>query len=264
MRRNAGKLSACLLVAALVLCAGVGAACEIEAVINWAPLGVPHLKQVSRIHEDGWDQGVFFRLPITNYVAWTGDILLPDDAHVIGKPSNIVVLAGAGAATHPATADYYIVYYWVDVNNNGEADANDKIVGSDGKWHKQNWQELDSGFIEYDYVTKMHKIKDVLSPERGPHPALIPGLTYLLLIRSFMIEGSDSWQWVNGHFVVSRDEIALLDAQPATSGKEWSADVEDNKYGKPPTWRGIDDYEFLVLRINQPPRSPGPAKPRPQ
>ncbi len=261
LRRAGFLLGAWLL---LVPAAEVANACPVEGVIDWRPPPVrrEHMDNVHDIYTRGWDEvAPRFTGRYQEYVAWDNDIFTPLADHKIGQPCKLEVLTGAGVVgtSAPNAQAYYSVYRWIDVNQNYEADNQDRLPGVTGQLVEQSWKLIVAGPADKD------RIFDLFNRPMEGDNSFVLGLCYILLIRAYWSHG-DSWQWVNGTF--SQDDngtrIQLLSAEPAVSGKIWDADCAPYKYGTVGggCWRGVDDYETLWLRVNQPPYAPGPHGPR--
>ena len=157
MKRHYTLLFVCAVLLTLGTCLIVANACQIEAVINWKDLPImivnPH-HPLAYIHERGWDGWVdrwsFGEGPIETgaagrFSAWDYDIFVPPDNHSLGNPVWIKCLCGLVAGTQGEDVEEYDVWRWVDVNNNGDADPDDKIYHVGHGFQVQNWELIAFG-----------------------------------------------------------------------------------------------------------------------
>jgi len=255
MRHTRAILS--LLAGALAILAVclVAKACDwwvVQGVIDWSEYYIPgkpatQTPGVYPIYQDGypdklvgwgWDQ------PNGNgnlkcFTANDGDILLPRpeqiDADVsLGILAGGVVLEKGPAADPGITVNWYEVWSWEDVNNNGLADPED---GAD-----QNWKNL----LEIGHP-EINKAIDLVPSSLG----LKSGKTYLLLIRA-SAGGKTNLQFYGG-VALSWPNLSITDW--ADLGQEGWQSSGSKKYTA--NWSSaVENREVLWVRINNPPAKP--------
>ena len=259
------------LLMAILLPAGAAAsfACDwwtVGGVIDWGSLNYGSSTLVHRLEDGLWEEVIG---EFADHAARDGYVLLPPTEQGDEKVQ-FRMLSGATAVYRWPDEDkgdtkvnWYQVWAWPDVNNNGKADSGD---GKDQNWIFMFDEEGDT----YRYSkTGVGYIFNLLMNDPLPLP---PGITYLLLLR---VQGSatqnpsttgTNLEFVNTVTLVEgEDKVQLGQAGPAgpeawskTEGELWEEDgTPIGKYvDKGGNDVGVDDHEILWIRVNRPPRGP--------
>lgn len=218
-----------------------------------------------------------------------GVVLVPRAAE-IDTEVDIRTLTGAApllicSPIDPDYIDYYEIYAWEDVNNNGEADENDQIDGKEQDWTcilhtygapSEEYDGQDAANLasreayepeNYDTTTGEAKISDLVKPRAYPTPGVLPlttGKTYLLLLRIHATipsgPGHDGDSGTNLQFQggVTRSGASVTVSTTTKETEEgWSATEAPLKYlSNEGNSSGVDDSEVLWVRVNNPPALP--------
>ena len=207
------------------------------------------------------------------HAARDGFVFLPRDED-FDKPVTFGMLAGAavlyrGDAASTAAIDYYQIWAWADVNGNGEADPGDLLEGG----LEQNWINLlhksgapGNGNDAAGTAPISNLIKHIPDEdEEDLH--LQTGIQYLLLLRVHVTRSpGDSGSSLQFNGGIERDgETVRLAQTPNLQREGWSSTAPPNpqypelghKYiSKSGNDKGVDDFEVLWIRVNNPPRGP--------
>jgi len=217
-----------------------------------------------------------------------GLLLLPDPWLRGNGPGTSVLTRLAGAAVmrlqkvvDPPYIDWYEVWYWVDVNNNGAADEGDKIDGTPQEWHLL--MHVDGAPSNYDTVKGTAKIGNLLPepgkeirfidrdgkeqvryPVTGPSSvSLANDASYLLVIRVYArdpLNTNDlrsSLQFASPVTCDPGSESVTVEMSTPLLEEGWDTSGPKayiGKEGKPAA--GVSDSEVLWIRIAGPPGPP--------
>ena len=195
------------------------------------------------------------------HAARDGFVFLPRDGD-FNKPVTFGTLAGAGvlrrgAAAASATIDWYEVWAWADINGNGEADAYDQLDGAPQNWVMLFHKAGAPG--PYDPVAGTADISNLLKDVQTNQRQLQDGIYYLLLLRVHATRSeTDSGTSLQFTDPLSRVGEKVQLGQTAKLPTEgWSATEWPAKYiSKAGNDKGVDDFEVLWVRVNNPPRGP--------
>jgi len=275
MTRRQRLTCAAALVAALAAAVGAARACTwwyVQAVIDWSGVeGAGDPKEPVNLHQivagKGWEDKKDPEWPeVEAYRLRDKDIMLPPPAPQL-RENNLRILSGAvvaekgGGVPEEMTVEWYRIWGWVDVNNNGAADENDTI-GND----EQNWTCLNDITSEPPKVSPSEINKEIDVLRGGYQPLkLQAGLTYLLLIEAVvkLDDGRtrNSLECEGDVEIVGEGELKLADTHTKTRSWEDEGNLRFCRYdGKNPDGTakpGLDDFEVLWVRVNNPPAPPG-------
>jgi len=223
----------------------------VQGLIDWGSPKPGSFASVRHIYKEGWNE--FDGTHKWSYYATEDGLILCPKGADIDAFAPIGVLAGAvltqGSPGHAKPhIDRYELWLWEDVNYNRQADPDDRVEGELQEWRR----------VASDEPWQLNRIINVVPEDSAfakAREGLYAGKAYLLLIRVWAGE-LDSFQFTGP---VSVD----LDSGEAKA--EWGRRVENNwtptgpgAYGAADGsgWHGIDDYEVLSFRVNNPPAKP--------
>jgi hypothetical protein len=260
---------------------------SVQGVIDWSPFYYGSPNTVHKVYDEKWNLS---GQSLPDHAAKDGFVFLPRDQDVDADVP-FGTLAGAAALIlvkpiDPDYIDWYRIWVWADVNANGAADnldliwedANGNGKVDDGEMKKQNWQLLVQEAAApgwYDTVSGEAQIGNLL--KSGPIQ-LHAGMHYLLLLEvhghippdengRYDSDEGTSLQFSSPVRLASSDRIQV-DYTPKLSTSGWDPADENLKYitkdGQPLTYNGqpssrqtgVDNFEMLWLRVNDPPRGP--------
>ncbi len=229
----------------MALLASSNWACDyvVQGVINWAATAPPimsplRIDTLPRMDKEGWT------LPggkydLRHYTAWSGYTFIPKPTEIDAKVSFGIFAGGAAckevhAGIEP-TVEFYRIWGWEDVNCNGVADDQDRI-----QKRPQSWACLYSGAVSVPNVADNISYGAL---------QLQAGKSYLLIIEACSFSQS-SMQW----------ESTMLVPWP-TLQIEGEKFVQTTWAPDPPaaygsSWGGIDAFEVIRIRVNNPPARP--------
>lgn len=274
----------CLTLALGASLSNAGTIWGLQGVIDWdadAFADYSKCKAVTDIYAENGLNAASGTLPKT--ALKDGVVLVPRAAELDAEV-DIRTLTGAApllisSPIDPDYIDYYEIYAWEDVNNNGEADENDEIDGKEQNWTcvfhaygapSEDYDAADPASREayepkyYDTKTGEAKISDLLKSGSLP---LTTGKTYLLLLRVHATipsgPGHDGDSGTNlqfqGGVTPSTRWNGSVTVETTTKKPEegWSATEARRKYlSSEGNSSGVDDFEVLWVRVNNPPALP--------
>ncbi len=285
----------CLTLAVGASLSNAGTIWGLQGVIDWdadAFTDYSKCKAVTDIYAENGLNAASGTLPQT---ALKDGVFLVPRADEIDAQVDIRTLTGAApllisSPIDPDYIDYYEIYAWEDVNNNGEADEDDKIDGTEQNWTcilhtygapSEEYEGQDAAEPAsreayepqyYDTTTGEAKISDLVKPRSSPTSGVLPlrsGKSYLLLLRVHATipsgPGHDGDSGTNLQFtggVTPSMRTGWGDSVTvSTTTKEpeegWSATEAPLKYlSSEGNSSGVDDFEVLWVRVNNPPALP--------
>ncbi len=235
---------------------------SVKGVIDWNALGYGQNKPTPKVYEEGWN---VLNGDLPSHAARDGVIFVPR-AQDIDADVPFGTLAGGAALIlvkpiDPDYIDWYEIWYWEDVNNDGQADPQDTINGQEQNWTLLVHQDGPPS-SNYDTVTGRADIANLL--KSGVN--LKSGKSYLLLLRVHAHIPADE----NGRYD-SDEGTSLQFTSPVTlEGSQirvdytaklpqegWSATDAPLKYlSASGNSIGVADFEVLQVRVNNPPAYP--------
>lgn len=236
----------------------------VQGVLDWAKVGAGRCRASSQVvTTEEWRRNIFKECwdwdepngSITHYTVKDEDIFLPQ-ARQIDAPISFGVMAGAVlTASQPGHAkpeiDRCEIWVWEDVNFNRKADPDDRIDGVEQTWRR----------LCVSTPGEVNRIIDVIpdgSDFAHKRRGLFSGESYLLLIRV------QAGKVTNFNFTgpVTVNDTTVT-ADPARRvADEWAPSGHGAYGGHDGSgWSGVDDYEILWFRINNPPGPPVVGRP---
>jgi len=257
---RAAKGPMCLWILATLLVGGVALGWEspaVQGVIDWKgeTRPSPKIDFLQDVHEQGWDVA---NGDLAKHAAMDRTIFMP---HALQKVGDSVTFRNLTVAvlTQNCSVSCVTVWYWGDVNNNGIADEDDKILVNN-QLTPQSWKELVHLGSPIPENTAFNLFGGIA---QGSGNMLRSGLSYLLLIEVITDNPPlDSYSFAGAIDTSEFPAVTIKDAGPATTswgqqGVPAWGDLEGHAV-PPGRWDGIDNREILWIRVNQPPPSPGP------
>ena len=239
----------------------------VQGVIDWSPYQYGNAKPINRVYEGRWHLASG---NLRDHTACDGMIFTPR-AEDIDADVPFGIITGAAALQlvnpiDPDNIDWYEIWMWIDVNNNGEADANDLIDDQEQNWTRLLYQD---GAPSDKYYTDSGKadIGDLIKSSKN----LKAGNSYLLLIRVYGHIAADangrydadqgsSLQFTSPVSVHDEEDQIEVDYTKETAKlpqEGWSATNAPDKYlSCKGNDAGVDDFEVLWIRVNNPPALP--------
>lgn len=235
---------------------------SVQGVIDWGYHNYGQYTPIAKVYDEQWNSP---SASLQGHAARDGIIFTPRPQDIDASvPFGTMTGAAALILVKPIDPDFidwYEIWTWIDVNNNGQADAEDLVDGRDQNWSLLVHQE-GAPTQNYDTVTGKADISDLIKSTAN----LKAGNSYLLLLR------------VHGH--IPADENGRYDEDEGTSlqfsspvtlegdqikvdytsklpEEGWSDTEAPLKYlSSTGNYSGVDDFEVLWVRVNNPPALP--------
>jgi len=224
----------------------------VQGVIDFGQVQLVAGDKIERIHkivEEKWNQACAAD-KLLDYRAVDRFVLTPPEMPDIRSRGSVDVQVAdlAGGAATDATIhqiDWYEIWMWVDVSGDGKADAKDVLKGAPQKWS-----------LIIHAANNLPAPNQLVNLIRGK-VQLVSGGSYLFLIRVFA--GGHSNLEFNGAVSFDKATKTFAIVNHAYAGAEqWTPDTQMDSQGIAATGAvpGVDPYEVLWLRVNNPPSSP--------